>query len=190
MSALGSRALTIRIPDRVRVWYTFTLVPINHKLNKRQREMEQKDRVSEREARRADRKARAEERTQSGQSGPEIGEPIAPLGEMEVAPVDAAPAPPRAKRQPPGVTRLYVGNLSYDTGEQEIREHFAELGEVTDIHLVTDRDTGRPRGFAFVTMGTPELAQKAISELDGSVLGNRALRVKQAEDRGGGGRRF
>ena len=171
------------------MWYTFTLVPINHKLNKRQREMEQKDRVSEREARRAERKARAEERTQSGQSGPEIGEPIAPLGEMDVAapPVEAAP---RVKRQPPGVTRLYVGNLSYDTGEQEIREHFAELGEVTDIHVVTDRDTGRPRGFAFVTMATPELAQKAIQELDGSVLGNRALRVKQAEDRGGGGRRF
>ena len=67
-----------------------------------------------------------------------------------------------------------------------------ELGEITDIHVVTDRDTGRPRGFAFVTMATAELAQKAISELDGSVLGNRALRVKAAEDRGGGGggRRF
>jgi hypothetical protein len=168
-------------------------VPINHKLNKRQRELEQKDRASEREARRADRKARAADRVESGQSGPEIGEPIAPLADGYVAPpLDAAPAAPRAKRTPPGANRLYVGNLSYDTGAEEIREHFSELGEITDLHVVTDRDTGRPRGFAFVTMATAELAQKAISELDGSVLGNRALRVKAAEDRGGGGggRRF
>ena len=90
-------------------------------------------------------------------------------------------------------TRLYVGNLSFNTTDETIRQQFGALGPVTDVHVVTDRDTGRPRGFAFVTMGSPADAQRAISELNGAMLDGRPLRVNEAEERqsrggGGGGR--
>jgi len=87
-------------------------------------------------------------------------------------------------------TRLYVGNLSFNTSGDTIREEFSALGEVTDVHVVMDRETGRPRGFAFVTMGTPAEAQKAISEMNGKTVDGRPLRVNEAEERaprGGGG---
>jgi len=85
--------------------------------------------------------------------------------------------------------RLYVGNLSFDTGAEAVRAAFAELGQVDDVYLVTDRATGRSRGFAFVTMSTPEEAQRAIQEMDGRMLDGRPLRVNEAEQkpRGGGG---
>ncbi len=85
--------------------------------------------------------------------------------------------------------RLYVGNLSFDTSADTVRTAFAELGQVDDVYLVTDRATGRSRGFAFVTMSTPEEAQRAIQEMDGRVLDGRPLRVNEAEQkpRGGGG---
>jgi len=88
--------------------------------------------------------------------------------------------------------RLYVGNLSFDTQEEDVQQAFAACGEVTEVKLVLDRETGRSRGFAFVSMGSDALAQKAIAELDGQMLGGRALRVNIAEERsqggGGGGR--
>ncbi|HVV88488.1 MAG TPA: RNA-binding protein [Kofleriaceae bacterium] len=87
-------------------------------------------------------------------------------------------------------TRLYVGNLSFNTTGDTIREEFSALGEVTDVHVVADRETGRPRGFAFVTMGSPAAATKAISEMNGKMLDGRPLRVNEAEERnsrGGGG---
>ncbi len=90
--------------------------------------------------------------------------------------------------------RLYVGNLNFNTTGDTIRELFSALGEVTDVHVVMDRDTGRPRGFAFVTMGTDAEAQKAIQELNGKNVDGRPLRVNEAEERpnrgggGGGGR--
>ncbi|HTJ47196.1 MAG TPA: RNA-binding protein [Kofleriaceae bacterium] len=151
--------------------------------------MEQKDRATERAARRADRKARAADRSASGQVGPEMGEPIAPDSYVPPARDLAPPAP---SRDSVVGTRLYVGNLSYSTDGEDLRALFATKGEVTDVHLVMDRDTGRPRGFAFVTMGTGTEAQKAIAELDGATLDDRQLRVNQAEDRKapGGGRRF
>lgn len=86
--------------------------------------------------------------------------------------------------------RLYVGNLSFNSTADSVRTEFANFGEVSDVHVVTDRETGRSRGFAFVTMGTNEAAQKAIQELNGAMLDGRALRVNEAEerqDRGGGG---
>ena len=85
--------------------------------------------------------------------------------------------------------RLYVGNLSFDTSADTVRTAFAELGQVDDVYLVTDRATGRSRGFAFVTMSTPEEAQRAIQEMDGRMLDGRPLRVNEAEQkpRGGGG---
>jgi RNA recognition motif-containing protein len=86
--------------------------------------------------------------------------------------------------------RLYVGNLNFNTTADTIRELFAPLGEVTDVHVVMDRDTGRPRGFAFVTMGSDAEAQKAIQEINGKNVDGRPLRVNEAEERpnrGGGG---
>jgi RNA recognition motif-containing protein len=86
--------------------------------------------------------------------------------------------------------RLYVGNLSYQCSNDELRDAFAAFGEVADVHVVTDRESGQSRGFGFVTMGTPDEAQKAMTGLDGSMLDGRALRVNEAEerqDRGGGG---
>jgi RNA recognition motif-containing protein len=87
-------------------------------------------------------------------------------------------------------TRLYVGNLSFNTNAEGVRTAFTQFGTVSDVHLVTDRETGRSRGFAFVTMGTPEEATKAIEGMDGKTLDGRPLRVNEAEQRqqrGGGG---
>jgi hypothetical protein len=87
-------------------------------------------------------------------------------------------------------TRLYVGNLSFHTTADGVRTAFQEFGTVSDVHLVSDRETGRSRGFAFVTMGSPEEAAKAIEGMDGRTLDGRPLRVNEAEQRqqrGGGG---
>lgn len=87
-------------------------------------------------------------------------------------------------------TRLYVGNLSFNSNADSIREAFTQFGEVTDVHVVMDRETGRSRGFAFVTMGTPQEAQSAIATMNGALLDGRPLRVNEAEarqPRGGGG---
>ena len=86
--------------------------------------------------------------------------------------------------------RLYVGNLSFHATAESVRELFARVGEVTDVHIVTDRMTGQSRGFAFVTMGTPAEAEAAIQAVNGTSLDGRALRVNEAEERGarpGGG---
>ena len=87
-------------------------------------------------------------------------------------------------------TRLYVGNLSFNTTADGVRTAFQQFGTVSDVHLVTDRETGRSRGFAFVTMGTTAEAAKAIEGMDGKTLDGRPLRVNEAEQRqarGGGG---
>src|SRR5271165_2461045 len=89
-------------------------------------------------------------------------------------------------------TKLFVGNLSFNTTENDLQDAFAAQGTVTETNLMMDRETGRPRGFAFVTMGTPEEAQKAIAALNGSTLDGRALTVNEArprEERSGGGSR-
>jgi RNA recognition motif-containing protein len=84
-------------------------------------------------------------------------------------------------------TRLYVGNLPYSVTELELRDLFASLGTITEAKIVTDRDTGRPRGFGFVEMSTEDEAKKAIEELNGRDVQGRPLAVKEAEDRRGGG---
>jgi len=82
--------------------------------------------------------------------------------------------------------RLYVGNLSFDATSDSVRKAFAEIGEVTDVHVATDRETGRSRGFAFVTMGSAQQAADAISRMNGAMLDGRPLRVNEAEERRGG----
>ena len=88
-------------------------------------------------------------------------------------------------------TKLYVGNLSFDTDEYGLRSHFAAHGNVTSATIVTDRDTGRSRGFGFVEMSTEEEARAAQQALDGVELDNRQLKVNEAkprnDNRGGGG---
>ncbi len=87
-------------------------------------------------------------------------------------------------------SKLYVGNLSFKTTEDELRSHFGQFGSVTDIYVAMDRMTGRPRGFAFVTMGTAEEAQEAAEKINGSELDGRQLTVNEArpkEERPGGG---
>jgi len=85
--------------------------------------------------------------------------------------------------------RLYVGNLSYNTTELDMRDLFAKLGTVADAKLVTDRDTGRPRGFGFVEMSTEAEASAAIEGLNGQDLQGRALTVNEAQERSSGGGR-
>ncbi len=86
--------------------------------------------------------------------------------------------------------KLYVGNLSFDTTQTELETAFSAFGTVQSINLVTDRDTGRPRGFGFIEMGTDSEAQAAIDGLNERDLGGRNLTVniaKPRENRGGGG---
>ena len=91
--------------------------------------------------------------------------------------------------------KLFVGNLSFQTTENELQDAFAAHGTVTEAVLMMDRMSGRPRGFGFVTMSTPDEAQKAITAMNGAQLGGRALTVNIARPReerpagGGGGRR-
>jgi RNA recognition motif-containing protein len=77
-------------------------------------------------------------------------------------------------------TKLFVGNLSFNTTENDLQEAFAAHGTVVEANLMMDRMSGRPRGFGFVTMSTPEEAQKAIESLNGSTLGERTITVNVA----------
>jgi RNA recognition motif-containing protein len=84
--------------------------------------------------------------------------------------------------------RIYVGNLPFSANEDQVRELFEEYGSVDSVHMVTDRDTGRPRGFGFVEMSNG--GDEAIDALNGRDMGGRSLTVNEArprEDRGGGG---
>jgi RNA recognition motif-containing protein len=80
-------------------------------------------------------------------------------------------------------TKLYVGNLSYDTTEDGLRAKFAEAGTVVSVEMIKDRDTGRMKGFAFVTMNNQEEAENAIKMLNGKMLDNREIKVNIAKPR-------
>jgi len=86
-------------------------------------------------------------------------------------------------------TKLYVGNLSFDTTTQDLEELFGQSGTVTSANVIDDRETGRSRGFAFVEMSSAEEAKAAIAALDGKEVGGRSLKVNEAKPRenGGGG---
>ena len=91
-------------------------------------------------------------------------------------------------------TKLFVGNLSFNTTENDLQDAFTQFGTVVEVNLMMDRMTNRPRGFAFVTMSTPEDAAKAIEGMNGKELDGRALTVNEARPReerpprqGGGG---
>jgi RNA recognition motif-containing protein len=89
--------------------------------------------------------------------------------------------------------KLYVGNLSYDTTQEQLQALFSQAGEVSEVTLVNDRETGRSKGFGFVEMATETAAQEAIRRFNGHSLDNRTLTVNEArprEERGGGGGGF
>lgn len=79
--------------------------------------------------------------------------------------------------------RLYVGNLSFNTDPETLQDAFSRCGNVREVRIMTDRETGRPRGFAFVSMEDAQGARVAIAEMNGAVLDGRALRVNEAEER-------
>jgi RNA recognition motif-containing protein len=85
--------------------------------------------------------------------------------------------------------KLYVGNMAYSTTQEQLHDLFSQAGEITEITLIMDRDTGRPKGFGFVEMATEEGAQEAIRRFNGQMLDNRTLTVNEArprEDRSSG----
>lgn len=77
-------------------------------------------------------------------------------------------------------SKLYIGNMSFQTSESDLRDSFGQFGAVTDVYIANDRLTGRPRGFAFVTMDTEEAAKLAIEKMNGTDLGGRPLTVNEA----------
>jgi len=88
--------------------------------------------------------------------------------------------------------KIYVGNLAFETTESEVNELFTQHGEVSDVALITDRETGRPRGFGFVEMRHDQSARNAIAALDGMEIRGRQIKVNEARarnDRGGGQRK-
>jgi RNA recognition motif-containing protein len=87
------------------------------------------------------------------------------------------------------MSKIYVGNCSFDVTEQQLRDAFSAYGDVASVSVITDRDTGRPRGFAFVEMSDSGAAQNAIRSLNGTQLGGRTLNVNEAKPKtnGGGG---
>ena len=87
------------------------------------------------------------------------------------------------------MTNIFVGNLSYQTTQDDLLSAFSQFGNVERVNIVTDRDTGQPRGFAFVEMSDAREAQSAIAQLNGAELGGRALNVNEARPKPSGGGR-
>ena len=84
-------------------------------------------------------------------------------------------------------SKLYVGNLSFDSTEADLKDLFGQHGSVESVAVITDRETGRARGFGFVEMSEASAAQDAIRALDGTDFGGRSIKVNEAQDRRGGG---
>ncbi len=93
----------------------------------------------------------------------------------------------RGEQDNPLSSKLYVGNLSFDSTEADLKDLFGRHGSVESVAVITDRETGRARGFAFVEMSEASAAQDAIRALDGTDFGGRSIKVNEAQDRRGGG---
>ena len=79
--------------------------------------------------------------------------------------------------------KLFVGNLSWNTAEEDLRDAFARFGEIDECRIITDRETGRSRGFGFITFVDQDCAQTAMAEMNGSEIDGRALNVNEAKER-------
>ena len=89
--------------------------------------------------------------------------------------------------------RLFIGGLSWDTNEDGLRSAFEQFGEISDLQIISDRDTGRSRGFGFITFEDPGHGEQAINQMDGTMLDGRTIKVNEARERqarGGGGGGF
>lgn len=119
-------------------------------------------------------------REQRGGRGPDIGEAVAPMGEVsldDISPSGVASVKGLDRRMP---MRLFVGGLSWDTSDADLRKLFEPFGEVSEASIVTDRDSGRSRGFGFVTMADTAAGKQAMRELDGTDLDGRRIKVNPA----------
>ncbi|HEX2896970.1 MAG TPA: RNA-binding protein [candidate division Zixibacteria bacterium] len=85
--------------------------------------------------------------------------------------------------------KIYIGNMSFNTTEETVRQAFETYGEITSVNLISDRDTGRPKGFGFVEMANDEHAKAAIAGLNGTEIDGRAVNVNEARPRPEGGNR-
>ena len=153
---------------------------------KRQREEQRARKQQQKAARRQQRRERGTQEVPVVSAQEIIGE--LPTSSEAMRAIDERARAPRAAPALPA--RLFVGGLQPTVTAEDLRTAFATIGPVIDVYVATDRDTGKPRGFAFVTMGNSHEAAKAIAEMNGAMLDGRALRVNEAEDRqqfGGGG---
>jgi len=149
----------------------------NYSMGKRQRDAE-KARKKRRKAERRDRKRR------EGTSSIPIADPEDITGDLEVVEREAKRKRAEAEADNTSIpARLFVGGLSWDTTEDTLREAFERIGAVADVAIMTDRDTGRSRGFGFVTMADLRDAKQAIEEMDGYELDGRVLAVDTATER-------
>src|SRR5215470_8399873 len=105
------------------------------------------------------------------------------MGPQAATPDHGACIPSKKDR----MKNIYVGNLDFNVSEDELRQAFAAYGQVDNVTILKDRDTGQPRGFGFVEMANDEEAEKAINAMNGYQLGSRALNVNEARPKTGGG---
>ena len=124
---------------------------------------------------------------------PDLRPPVALVGQSDLrhGPRCARSQRRGSRKRDPLSNKVYVGNLPFSVTEGELRALFEPHGDIASVNVIMDRDTGRPRGFAFVEMEQASSAADAIRALDGSDMGGRSLRVNEAQDkRGGGGGRY
>lgn len=115
---------------------------------------------------------------------------LRPPSHMEAAAASAVPAVFLMLNRGMASSKLFIGGLAWGTDEKTLRDAFAGFGEVTDVRIITDRDTGRSRGFGFVSFNSEGEAQAALQEMDGRDLAGRTIRVDYATDRAAGGGGF
>jgi hypothetical protein len=153
-------------------------VPMNHGYSggKRQREADRLQKQKEK----AERLRRNREMRSRGLGGgDEIGEAVV-LPEVNIEDIVLAP-PPRPKRGTVGPLKLFVGGLSWDTTTDSLREAFAKFGPLTEALVIQDRDTGRSRGFGFVTFENAKDGEEALKTMSGAELDGRRLKVNRAD---------
>ena len=116
---------------------------------------------------------------------------VRPVGKsgLDIETRGEATEPPRGGKEDDRVmgTKLFVGGLSFNTTDDGLKEGFARFGEVTDAKVISDRDTGRSRGFGFVSFADDQAARTAMAEMDGTEFDGRTIKVNEAQERTGGG---
>jgi RNA recognition motif-containing protein len=151
-----------------------------HSGGKRQREAD-RDRRNKDKADRLRRNREMRRRNDGAPGGGELGEPVA-LAEVKLEDIVIG-VPSRPRRDSSGPVKLFVGGLSWDTTSEALRVAFARFGPVVEAVLIQDRETGRSRGFGFVTFESSRDADEAVKQMSGAELDGRTLKVNRAEAR-------